>query len=225
MGKKASFRADFKVAETKGRFAEGKDSPLALNNQIVAIADPKRSSEVFEPMWHLCLICANQRRLIAKVRGDSNDFLNYATLGYVQRWKKQFEKHDKRIAVSQIQNWIPYILNTIRFALMSFNKQAYDYDFLPLPRLLLDKEDDAVVTRDVLDVTAPAPSDRAILSAYADKEVVHTVLLSLPLELYPYLPDILFYIRTKGKLLSKKNRNFVIIGRNIFLQELRRQLA
>ena len=69
-----SFQPGFKVEETKGKAAEGDDSLLQLN---LAICEAKEAKDVFLPMWQLCLVCANQRKLIAKVRGDSNDFLNY----------------------------------------------------------------------------------------------------------------------------------------------------
>ena len=217
MGQKASYRPDFKVAETRGKAAQGPNSLLSYNNRIVAA---KTTAETFEPMFRLCLACATQRKLIAKVRGDSTDFLNYATMGYVIRWQKQFEEHDNRRPVDFIQNWIPYILGTIRFALIAYNKEVWDYDFLPLPRVLEDEEDEVGTRRDMPDITSMDEFSRISLSFLADKETLRSMLFSLSTELQPYLVDILYYMRTKGGLLSRHSSNFARIGRNLMRDAL-----
>ena len=217
MAQKASYRKDFKVAETKGKAAQGPNSLLSYNNRIVAA---KTTAETFEPMFRLCLACATQRKLIAKVRGDSTDFLNYATMGYVIRWQKQFEEHDNRRPVDLIQNWIPYILGTIRFALIAYNKEVWDYDFLPLPRVLEDEEDEVGTRRDMPDTASMDAFSQVSLNFLADKSVLHSALLSLSPELRPYLVDILFYMRTKGGLLSSRSANFAKIGRRLLREEL-----
>ena len=212
-----SFQAGFQVAETVGKAAEGDNSLLQLN---LAICEAKDTKDVFLPMWQLCLVCANQRKLIAKVRGDSNDFLNYATLGYVQRWQKQFGEYDGRRPVQMIQNWIPYILGTIRFALISYNKEALDYDFLPLPTIIDDDDDNAAGDdKSLEDPMSDNPVRYAFISSLAEKNTLHNILLELPQELRPYTVDILYYIR-EGVLLSRKNANFVKVGRNVLLKSL-----
>lgn len=215
MAKRKSFNEGFKVAETVGKSAEGEDSLLALNNQIMAATDP---GDIFIPMRRLCVACAAKRKLISKVRGDSDDFLNYATLQYVQRWQKQFGKYDARRPVQAIQNWIPYISGTIRFSLMSFNKEVYDYDILPLPTLLDDTEDNTGDYRDILDTRSRDPVLSLSMEAFAEPKALHSVLLQLPEELQPYLVDILFYVKTAGQY-SQSTLNFVKIGRNIFMEK------
>lgn len=217
-----SAQPGFKVAETVGKAAEGEHSILSLNNRIIAATS---ASEVFEPMWQLCLVCATQRKIISKVRGDSNDFFNYATLGYVERWKKQFDAPDKRRPMQMIQNWIPYILGTIRFALMSFNKDAQDFDFLPMPKLYVDKEDDEGTSRDLEAKGGRDPILALALEEFTDATAINEFIFTLPTELRPYLVDILYYIRTQGQVLSKKNFNYVKIGRNIFLQKLEERMC
>lgn len=212
MAQKASYRKDFKVAETRGKAAEGPNSLLSYNNRIVAA---KTTAETFEPMFRLCVACATQRKLIAKVRGDSTDFLNYATMGYVIRWQKQFDPHDNRRPVDFIQNWIPYILGTIRFALIAYNKEVYDYDFLPLPRVLEDEEDDKGTRRDMPDTTSMDAFSHVSLHFLSSKEMLHSTLMSLDPELRPYLVDILYYMRTKGGLLSSRSANFARVGRSL----------
>ena len=226
MAARASFQKDFKVQETKGKAAEGPNSLLAINNRIAETTleefenNPKARERVFDAMQTLCLVCANQRKLIAKVRGDSNDFLRYATMNYVARWKKQFAEKDARRPVDQIQNWIPYILGTIRFALITYNKEVWDYDFLGLPILLEDQEDSIGNQRDLQDYTAKNPLTILSLEALTHRETLHSVLLSLPAELRPYLVDVLLYVRTKGQLLSREHLNFVKIGKYLFGKEL-----
>lgn len=213
---RASFRKDFKVAPTVGKIAEGPNSILSLNENIMKVTDPAEVGKIFDPMWHLCLACANKRKLIAKVRGDSNDFLNYATLGYVQRWQKQFGAFDARRPVQFIQNWIPYVLGTIRFALMAFNKEACDYDFLPLPKLFQDLEDiDSGCDRDLEDYTTSDPLAALSFNHFRTQKNLHEVLTSLPAELHPYRVDILHYLRT-SMLLTKGTENFVLTGKAIF---------
>lgn len=212
-----SFQPGFKVEETKGKAAEGDDSLLQLN---LAICEAKEAKDVFLPMWQLCLVCANQRKLIAKVRGDSNDFLNYATLGYVQRWQKQFGAYDGRRPVQMIQNWIPYILGTIRFALISFNKEVFDYDFLPLPTIIDDEDDNAEGDdKSLPDYTSDNPETTALMSSLLDRGVLHNLLLEMPKELRPYTVDILYYVR-EGVLLSRKNANFVKVGKNVLYRAI-----
>ncbi|MCM1323001.1 MAG: hypothetical protein NC218_02345 [Acetobacter sp.] len=213
MATRASFTEGYKVQKTQGKAAQGKHSLLALNNEIVAAAD---TSEVFAPMFRICLICANQRKLISKVRGDSNDFLYYATMGYVERWRKQFGAKDARRPMQMIQNWIPYVLGTIRFSLMSYNKEVYDYDFLPLPKLYDDDEDDAGSERDVPDTISKDPLLTMSMQALTNREALHSIVEQMPEELQPYMVDILYYIRTRGMLLSFKRANFVKIGKAIF---------
>lgn len=210
-----SFSQDFKVAPTVGKIAEGPNSILSLNEAIMAVTDPAHAGEIFQPMWHLCLACANKRKLIAKVRGDSNDFLNYATLGYVQRWQKQFGEFDARRPVQFIQNWIPYVLGTIRFALMAFNKEAYDYDFLPLPTLLKDIESDDGSDKDIEDFSATKPLFALSLKHFTHQKNLHTILQELPKELYPYRVDILLYLRS-SMMLTRGTENFVVTGKAIF---------
>lgn len=225
MAQRASFKKDFKVEETKGKAADlsNKNSLLSLNNKIIDTPQDK-PGEVFDPMWKICLACANQRKLISKVRGDSNDFLNYATLGYVQRWQKQFGAPDGRRPVQYIQNWIPYILGTIRFALISFNKEEFDFDFLPLPTIYSDEDNkcDECSTRDVPDVSGSDPVMALAIEQLADRNTLHTVLAEMPLELKPFLVDILYYIRTGGSLLSDNVLNFIKIGRILFIERVER---
>lgn len=219
MAKRKSFTEGFKVEETKGKAAEGDHSLLTLNN---AIAAATCEAEVFSPMWELCLVCANQRKLISKVRGDSNDFLTYATLAYINRWQKQFAPPDARRPVQFIQNWIPYILNTIRFTLINFNKDVYDYDFLPLPTILEDGEGAGDAEKEVPDYSSRDPILAMAVEELASVDTVHSLLTRLPAELHPYLLDILYYIRTDGLLVSKKTLNFVKIGRSIFTENVER---
>ena len=213
MAARASFQKDYKVQQTKGKAAEGPNSLLALNNQIVAAAE---ESEVFEPMFRICLACANQRKLIAKVRGDSNDFLYYAVMGYVDRWRKQFTAADARRPMQMIQNWIPYVLGTIRFGLISYNKEVYDNDFLPLPKLYTDEEDDSGSQRDIPDKVSKDPLLVLSMESLLDKRSLEAILAQMPQELKPYIVDILYYIRTRGTLLSQKRANFVKIGKAVF---------
>ncbi len=213
MAVRASFQKEYKVQKTTGKAAEGPNSLLALNNAIVAAAD---TSEVFNPMFTICLACANQRKLISKVNGDSNDFLYYATMGYVERWKKQFTAADGRRPMQMIQNWIPYVLGTIRFGLISYNKEVYDYDFLPLPKLYDDDEDSSGSERDIPDNVSKDPLLVLSMEALLKGDALHSIINLMPNELQPYMVDILYYIRTKGTLLSEKRANFVKIGKAVF---------
>lgn len=226
MAKRASFQKDFVVQETKGKAGDlsNPDSLASLNKRIVE-TPPDKPGDVFEPMWTLCLALANQRKLIAKVRGDSNDFLTYATIGYIDRWQKQFGKHDARRPVQQIQNWIPYILNTIRFALISFNKEVFDYDFLPLPVLLKDAEDEEGETRDIPDTRTVDPVTVLALESLANRDTLHSLLDTMPQELKPYLVDILYYIRTRGKYFSQRALNFIKIGVKVLTEKIEQWIA
>lgn len=219
MAKRKSFNEGFKVSETKGKAAEGDDGLLALNNIIMSATN---TADIFVPMRRLCVACATQRKLISKVRGDSDEFLNYATVQYVTRWQKQFAKPDARRPVQFIQNWIPYILGTIRFALISFNKDVYDYDILPLPTLLEDEEDLVGDCRDIPDRRSRDPVMSVSMEAFADSRALHSVLAELPAPLQPYLLDILYYIRTSGRYISSYTLNYAKIGRNIFMEKAER---
>lgn len=243
MAQRASFRKDFKVAETKGKAAEGEDSLLALNNKIQQATEPK---DVFIPMKRIVTACAVQRKLIlpgmCKVRGqpgeqsgDPEDFLNYATVGYIQRWKAQFGEHDARRPVQFVQNWIPYILNTIRFHLIQYNKEVQDYDFLPLPQLMEDFDNDDIG----VDKSQEAPIERDSLlflsmKVLTNRDRLHAVLNDLPDELNPYKIDILYCLReeflTRDRIKEEKvvavpyfsaiARNFVQIGKSYLMKEI-----
>lgn len=246
MAKRASFQKDFKVKETVGKAAEGDDSLLALNNKIAAATN---TGEIFEAMKRLVTACSVQRKLIlpgmCKVRGnpgeasgDPEEFLNYATICYLQRWKKQYETPDARRPVQFIQNWIPYILSTIRFTLMQYNKEVQDYDFLPLPQLMRDFDNDG--EGEEKDIPEKDPIDPLLLLALSSftRADLHELLENLPEELNPYKIDILYCLRDdffvretlrEEKLdpmpyFSEIARNFVQIGKGYFIKELEKWL-
>lgn len=222
MGKKKSNDPNFKVAETIGIAAQGEDSLLALNN-IIQLA--KGQSEVFEPMKRICAALAVFKKFTisgaCKIRngGTPDDFLNFATLNYVIRWKKQFEPPHGRKPVAKIQNWIPYISNTIRYCLINYNKEVQDYDFLPLPNHYTDStsgdtEDDDIEYTDL-------SFNKSELLQSMTIDTIHTIINKLPSELVPYRADILYYINNRQKkLVNNRYKNFVIIGTNIFNKEL-----
>lgn len=248
MAVKKSSQKDFKVAETIGKAAEGEDSLLALNNRIAVATKP---DDVFIPMKRIVTAAAVQRKLIlpgrCKVRGqpweesgDPDDFLNYATLGYVQRWQAQFKPQDNRRPVQQIQNWIPYVLSTVRFYLIQYNKEVQDYDFLPLPTLAVDFENDDGSSTDKSQA-APETRDPLLflsLQVLANKDQLHTMLEDLPPELSPYKIDILYCLReeflTKDRLRDEKvmpvpyfsaiAHNFVQIGKAYLMKEMEQWL-
>lgn len=223
---KVSFQNDFKVKPTVGKAAEGEDSLLSVNNRIQASDNPK---DVFLLMKRLCAAAAVQRKIVSKygaaspfskVRDDPDDFLNFCALHYTERWKKQ--KEGKLRAPSKpIQNWIPYILSTIRFHLIEYNKQVYDYDFLPLPRLFDDPTDtDSSSERDMPDENLPDMDWMLSFRELSSTDSLNYIIFGLPPEFYPYLVDILYYIRTKGGILSPSKRNFVIVGYRLLYKEI-----
>lgn len=211
-----SAQPGFHVEATKGKAAEGPNSLLSLNEKIL---NAKSEAEAFMPIWKLCLVASAQRKIISKVRGDSNEFFTYATLGYLARWRKQFGARDARMPVQEIQNWIPYILGTIRFSLISFNKDVYDYDILPLPQLYDDEDSGESSDRDIEDTRTVDPVLLISIKQFASRESLHNVLMRLPQEFRPYLADILLYSRTSGNILSKQTMPFAKIGRRIFERE------
>lgn len=223
-----SFQDDFVVQPTIGKAAEGKDSLLSVNNRIQAAKDAK---DVFPLMKRLCAAAAVQRKIVSKfgstdpfskVRDDPEDFLNFCALNYTERWKKQ--KEGKLRAPSKpVQNWIPYILSTIRFHLIEYNRQVYDYDFLPLPRLFDDPTDtDSSSERDLPDEDSPDIEKLLAVQELSSTKNINYLLLGLPAEFYPYFVDILYYIRTKGGILYPASRNFVIVGYRLLYEEIER---
>lgn len=214
MGKqRASFQEGFKVAPTVGTAAEGEDSLLSLNN---IIASAKQQSEVFEPMKRIATACALQKGYIkpgcSKIRqgGSPDDFLNFATLYYVQRWKKQFQPSDKRMAVAEIQNWIAYVHSTIRFQLILYNREVQEYDFLPMP-VYFAEDDESTFDKDL-----PMDDDTLTyveLKALASPTVLHTLITQLPEELHPYTVHILHYLACPNTIVCEDCRNFVLIGK------------
>lgn len=228
MASKKSYDPNFRVAPTTGKAAEGEDSLAALNETIMKATT---TAQIFTPMKRICAACATLRKLIipgfCKVRGDPEDFLNAATIHYVQRWQNEKTQQDELQATGQItgrklttiQNWIPYISSTIRFELIIFNKSVQDFDFLPLPTLLEDREDSTGTTRDV-PVTQDDPLNAIALEELTHRDNLHSVLLGLPEELLPYSIDILYYIRTKGNLISSNTLNYVKLGRYFMSKEV-----
>ena len=224
--KKVSFQDDFVVQPTIGKAAEGEDSLLSVNNRIQAAKDTK---DVFLLMKRLCAAAAVQRKIISKfgspnpfskVRDDPEDFLNFCALHYTERWKKQKEGQ-LRAPSKPIQNWIPYILSTIRFHLIEYNKQVYDYDFLPLPRLLDDPTDtDDSSERDFPDENSLDAEQLLAFQELSSVKNIDYLLFGLPAEFYPYFVDILYYIRTKGGILYPASRNFVIVGCRLLYKEV-----
>lgn len=221
-----SFRDDFVVEPTIGKAAEGEDSLLSVNNRIQA---SNNAEDVFLLMKRLCAAAAVQRKIVSKfgsanpfskVRDDPEDFLNFCALHYTERWKKQ--KYGQLRAPSKpIQNWIPYILSTIRFHLIEYNKQVYDYDFLPLPRLFDEPTDtDSSSERDLPDESSPDIEKLLALQELSSTKNIDYLLCGLPAEFYPYFIDILYYIRTKGGILYPANRNFVIVGYRLLYKEI-----
>lgn len=225
---KVSFQDDFVVKPTIGKAAEGEDSLLSVNNRIQAAKDTK---DVFLLMKRLCAAAAVQRKIISKfgsanpfskVRDDPEDFLNFCALHYTERWKKQ-KDGQLRAPSKPIQNWIPYILSTIRFHLIEYNKQVYDYDFLPLPRLFDDPTDtDSSSERDLPDENSPDIEKLLAFQELSSTKNINYLLFGLPEEFYPYFIDILYYIRTKGGILYPANRNFVIVGYRLLYEEIER---
>ena len=228
---KVSFQDDFVVKPTIGKAAEGEDSLLSVNNRIQAAKDTK---DVFLLMKRLCAAAAVQRKIVSKfgsanpfskVRDDPEDFLNFCALHYTERWKKQKEGQ-LRAPSKPIQNWIPYILSTIRFHLIEYNKQVYDYDFLPLPRLFDDPADtDSSSERDLPDENSPDMEKLLAFQELSSTNNINYLLFGLPAEFYPYFVDILYYIRTKGGILYPANRNFVIVGYRLLYEEIERWIT
>lgn len=228
---KISFQDDFVVKPTVGKAAEGEDSLLSVNNRIQAAKDTK---DVFLLMKRLCAAAAVQRKIVSKfgsanpfskVRDDPEDFLNFCALHYTERWKKQREGQ-LRAPSKPIQNWIPYILSTIRFHLIEYNKQVYDYDFLPLPRLFDDPTDtDSSSERDLPDETIPDLDWILSFQELSSVKNLNHILFGLPPEFYPYFVDILYYIRTQGGILYPANRNFVIVGYRLLYKEIERWIT
>ena len=227
---KVSFQDDFVVKPTIGKAAEGEDSLLSVNNRIQVAKDTK---DVFLLMKRLCAAAAVQRKIVSKfgsanpfskVRDDPEDFLNFCALHYTERWKKQKEGQ-LRAPSKPIQNWIPYILSTIRFHLIEYNKQVYDYDFLPLPRLFDDPTDtDSSSERDLPDENSPDIEKLLAFRELSSTKNINYLLFGLPAEFYPYFIDILYYIRTRGGILYPANRNFVIVGYRLLYEEIERWL-
>ena len=225
---KVSFQDDFVVKPTVGKAAEGEDSLLSVNNRIQASDNPK---DVFLLMKRLCAAAAVQRKIVSKygsanpfskVRDDPEDFLNFCALHYTERWKKQ-KDGQLRAPSKPIQNWIPYILSTIRFHLIEYNKQVYDYDFLPLPRLFDDPTDtDSSSERDLPDENSPDIEKLLAFQELSSTKNINYLLFGLPAEFYPYFVDRLYYIRTKGGILYPANRNFVIVGYRLLYKEIER---
>lgn len=228
---KVSFQDDFVVKPTVGKAAEGEDSLLSVNNRIQAAKDTK---DVFLLMKRLCAAAAVQRKIVSKfgsanpfskVRDDPEDFLNFCALHYTERWKKQKEGQ-LRAPSKPIQNWIPYILSTIRFHLIEYNKQVYDYDFLPLPRLFDDPADtDSSCERDLPDENSQDIEKLLAFQELSSTNNINYLLFGLPAEFYPYFVDILYYIRTKGGILYPANRNFVIVGYRLLYEEIERWIT
>lgn len=228
---RVSFQDDFVVKPTVGKAAEGEDSLLSVNNRIQAAKDTK---DVFLLMKRLCAAAAVQRKIVSKfgspnpfskVRDDPEDFLNFCALHYTERWKKQKEGQ-LRAPSKPIQNWIPYILSTIRFHLIEYNKQVYDYDFLPLPRLLDDPTDtDSSSERDLPDESSPDLDWILSFQELSSVKNLNYILFGLPPEFYPYFVDILYYIRTQGGILYPANRNFVIVGYRLLYKEIERWIT
>lgn len=223
MAKKKSHDPNFKVESTVGSAAEGEDSLLSLNNLI---QEAKETKDIFIPLKRICAAIALSKRITAagvcKIRfgGSPDDFLNFAVLSYVMRWKKQFEPVHARKPVSFIQNWIPYISNTIRYCLINYNKEIQDYDFLPLPDHFTDSESGETVVDDLISEDYEYRLED--IKNSMNQQTVHTIITGLPRELRPYLADVLYYIRNKKtKLVNSKYKNYVIIGANIFNKEFR----
>ena len=221
MAKKKSHDPNFHVVATEGKAAEGEDSLLVQNNLIQAA---KETKDIFVPIKRICAAMAIHRKItvpgICKIRqgGSPDDFLTFATLSYVTRWKKQFEPAHARKPVAFIQNWIPYISNTIRYCLINYNKEVQDYDFLPLPNHFTDSVNGETEDDDLLCNNYSYNKSELLLSM--NRESIHDIVRRLPKEMQPYLADILYYIRKKGtKMVNDKYRNFVIIGANIFNEE------
>jgi len=222
MPRKKSSNPNFTVAETVGEAAEGEDSLLALNNRI---QQATTSSEVFEPMKRICAALAVHRKIITpgtcKIRkgGSPDDFLNFATLNYVLRWKKQFEPAHGRKPVAEIQNWIPYISNTIRYCLINYNKEVQDYDFLPLPTRYTDLDSGA--TEESCIAFNDEEFSKIELRCSLTVDAIHSIIESLPEELWPYKADILYYINSRQKkFVDERAKNYVIIGKNLFYKGL-----
>lgn len=228
---KVSFQDDFVVQPTIGKAAEGEDSLLSVNNRIQASKDTK---DVFLLMKRLCAAAAVQRKIISKygsanpfskVRDDPEDFLNFCALNYTERWKKQKEGQ-LRAPSKPIQNWIPYILSTIRFHLIEYNRQVHDYDFLPLPRIFDEPIDtDSSSERDLPDKNSPDIEKLIAFQELSSTKNINYLLFGLPPEFYPYFVDILYYIRTKGGILYPASRNFVIVGYRLLYEEIERWMT
>lgn len=227
MAKKKSHDPNFKVAKTVGSAAEGEDSLLSLNN---IIQQATTTAEIFEPMKRLCAALAVHRKLIlpgmSKIRegGSPDDFLNFATLHYIDRWNKQKEPPHGKRPVAHIHNWIPYISSTIRFCLMHYNKEVQDYDFLPVPTYYSEAEGGEELVNDVF-----SEDDQFAITDLKTSitiETIHQLIESLPKELSPYKADILYYINNQSKkFVDVKRKNFVIIGKNLFCRRLEEWVA
>jgi hypothetical protein len=227
MAKKKSNDPNFKVEKTVGAAAEGEDSLLSLD---AFIQNADNTTDIFIPMKRICAAMAISKRMISpgasKIRqgGSPDDFLNFATLNYVLRWKKQFEPAHGRKPVSKIQNWLPYVSNTIRYCLINYNKEVQDYDFLPLPHHFTDSEVGETEETDI--VYVDTTFCKMELRASITMETIHGLVQRLPKELLPFRAEILYFINNKSqKFVSEKNKNFVIIGKNIFCKGLKEWMA
>ena len=235
MGKKrASFQPGFEVKPTVGKAAEGDDSLSALNEIIQAIPYPDATSEqmgnLFTAMKRICAACALYKGITkpggSKIRqgGSPDDFLDFAVLHYVDRWRKQFLPADKRRPVVKVLNWIPLITSTIHFHLINYNKDIFDYDFLPLPNYYGEDQEGS------FDKDLPESKLDSSQLTYVELEmlqnpvVLRNVLFQLPDELRPHIIDILHYLASPGTLISKERRNFVIIGKAFLRKGLEKSL-
>ena len=226
MAKKSS-KEGVTVSETVGKAAEGDDSLKALDLQI---QESTTTGETFIPMKRICAAMAIYRKILTKgsckIRegGTPDDFLNFATVSYVERWQKQFTPQHGRKPVAHIQNWIPYISNTIHYCLMAYNKEIQDFDFLPLPNHYTDstageKEDNDLVDEDM-------GYRQVVLNRSITVGAIHDIVKTMPNCLKQYMPEILYYIRSRRKkFVTEKNKNFVIIGANIFNKGFERWMA
>ncbi len=219
MARKTFQPGGYTVAKTVGSAAEGEDSLLALNNRIQSLR-LDQIQDVWDPMKRIAASCALQRKIIqpglCKIRqpGDTDDFLNYVTTHYIQRWRRQFEeKCDGRRRERYILNWIPYILGTITFLLIKYNKEVQDFDFLPLPSH--ETGDGEIVEDDIEDTSIKLSIDEltpAEMEVLINPRILHYIVMQLPPEIARYRADVLYYLSSKGKLISRENRNFVIVG-------------
>lgn len=223
MPRKKSHDPNFRVDDTVGKAAEGEDSLLSLNEAIQAATS---TAQIFIPMKRICAAISVSRKITApgfsKIRqgGTPDDFLNFATLSYVIRWQKQFDPPHGRKPVSHILNWIPYISNTIRYCLINYNKEVQDFDFLPLPNHFTDSSIGQTEEDDIPDNSQNL--NCILIKGSMSVEVIHSIIMSLPEELEKYYAEILYYIRNgRDRMLDEKNKNFIIIGTNIFNKEFR----